>query len=207
MIFLQIAHSCIDDTAFLTWSRERLAAECELSLHTLERHLPALEKLKLITQNEGGFRLPEFYALRQNGGQIGSQNGGAIEEGVSWSLLESPSSTSSKPSKKTDDDEDREKPGTSPLEESEIQRLTLKVESEFKLTPQVARCVVLVGVLRTQGRESIRSAKYFTEVLGQMHVEPLPQGYAEYLEMKLGELRAKQPEAVAEREVADERRG
>ena len=72
-VFLEIAGACIDETAFLMWSRARLAAEMEVSVHTLERHLPRLRELNLVLENDLGFRLPEYYKLRQNGGQNGQE--------------------------------------------------------------------------------------------------------------------------------------
>jgi len=81
----EASYSCIDDTGLLAWTRSRLADECRMSLRTLERHLPQLEKLGYLMSTGEGFRLAAFVERdRQIGGQIvrqnDRQNGGASRD-------------------------------------------------------------------------------------------------------------------------------
>jgi len=68
-IMWESCYSCLDDTAFLERERAWLMEKCNLSLRSLERHLPQLAKLQLLVAGDGGFRLPLFYEYtRQFGG-------------------------------------------------------------------------------------------------------------------------------------------
>ena len=62
LILQRTAWSCRDADGFLPQSRGWLAERCALSVRSLERHLPQLEKLNLVVWGDSGFRLPQFLA-------------------------------------------------------------------------------------------------------------------------------------------------
>lgn len=56
-ILTRAALSCDDVTGKLKWRPERLAAECRISIRSLETHLPRLMKLQLLARADEGFRV------------------------------------------------------------------------------------------------------------------------------------------------------
>jgi hypothetical protein len=113
-----------------------------------------------------------------------------IDNGKTTLGKESSSPKPSSPSGLDDEFRKREKTVVStPIAESEVDRLTTRVVEKFGLESGSARDVVLLGLLRSQARQRIHSAEYFRTIVEELRSQPLPNLYAHYLEFKLRQLR------------------
>ena len=124
----------------------------------------------------------------QNTSHNGSQNKKALEPERGNKLDDdkssSPPTPSSEPPRLKASAEE-----STPLSPPEIDRLVAATAQSYRLTPEIARGVVLLGVLRNQGKQRIRSPEYFRPIVEELLKQPFPRFYAEYLEHKLEELR------------------
>lgn len=99
-ILRQAAWSCRDDDGYLPRSRSWLGEKCAVSIRSLERHLPQLDKLRLLIWNGKGFRLPAYLSACGNLGtdrQIGGC-AGAGTANLSANLRKEKESTKEKES-------------------------------------------------------------------------------------------------------------
>jgi len=63
-IVQRVAWHCMDDSGFFKCSHTWLAHRCDLSLRSLERHLPQLAKLGILVRGDDGFRLAGFVTAK-----------------------------------------------------------------------------------------------------------------------------------------------
>ncbi len=174
--------SCRDDTGFLRWKDAKLAYECDMTVRTIETHLPLLDKLELLKRADVGFRV------------------------VGWlRCLEKSSEKFSEERRKEPKEERRihaDRSGNLDLTSSLFQPsdddavAIQKIQQQTGTAPEIAEGAFYLGIHRHYGSSSrsapIRSVSFFVPIVKELERDANFLGagplYRQYLRYKAKEI-------------------